>query len=105
MGLVHFLSWFFTCARNRRHHCYAGFSEADSGYRRQRICCALVPQLGLSEPPFYFMALSPLRQALHQQRDLGLVEEELCSLRSTKVFESAGPHRYLKVVGDWQVQF
>jgi len=75
MGLVHFLPWFFTCACNRRHHCYADFSEADSGYRLQRICCALVPRLGLSEPSFYFVALSTLWLALRQQRELDLVDE------------------------------
>jgi hypothetical protein len=92
MGLVHFLPWFFTFACNRRHHWYVGFSEADSGYSFQRICCALVPQLGLSQPSFYLMALSPLRQALHQQRELGLVYEEMCSLRTTKVFGPPAPN-------------
>lgn len=37
--------------------------------------------------------------------ELGLVDEELCSLRTTKVFESAGSHRYLNVIGDWQFSF
>src|SRR5689334_2518645 len=71
------------------------FSEADSGYRRQRICCALVPQLGLSEPSIFLLhGLVPAAASPPSATGTGTVDEELCSLRSTKVFESAGPHRY-----------
>ena len=85
MGLVHFLPWFFACGSNRGLHRYEHFSAADSGHCLWHVCCALVSQLGLSELSLCLMALPTLRQAFRQQRELDMVGEDLCPLRTPKI--------------------